>query len=51
MIKAGRDLKVLFPNLLHVICSVHAGNVNTFISAVKKVFLKAPLRHALLHED
>ncbi len=59
MTKAGRDLKVFFPELLHVTCIAHAlhrlcetiretfPNINTLISVVKKVFLKAPLRRTL----
>lgn len=56
MIKAGEHLKIFYPNMLHLTCLIHGLNriaekircrfhlVNTLISSVKKVFLKAPLR-------
>lgn len=56
MIKAGQNLQVFYPSLLHVTCLAHALNlvaevvrneyptVNKLISSTKKVFLKAPLR-------
>ncbi|PSN39407.1 hypothetical protein C0J52_16587 [Blattella germanica] len=56
MLKATEHLKVFYPNLIHTTCAAHAlhrvaeevhrhfKNVNTLISAVKKVFLKAPSR-------
>lgn len=56
MLKAGMNLKVFYPNLIHLTCVVHGFNrvaeeirlnfplVNKLISSVKKVFLKAPLR-------
>ena len=54
MIKAGKDLKVFYPSMIHITCFAHAlhrvceqvremfKEVNDLISAVKKVFLKAP---------
>lgn len=56
MLKAGRDLKIFYPNIIHLTCLVHGFNriaeevrlhfplINTLISSVKKIFLKAPLR-------
>ena len=56
MLKAGRNLKIFYPNLIHLTCLVHGFNriaetirlhfplVNTLISSVKKIFSKAPLR-------
>lgn len=56
MIKAGQNLKIFYPNLIHVTCLAHALNrvaeeirnhfplVNSLISNMKKIFLKAPLR-------
>lgn len=56
MLKAGKNLKIFYPNLKHITCVVHGlhrvaeevranfPNVNRLISSVKKVFLKAPLR-------
>jgi hypothetical protein len=56
MVKAGHQLKLLYPNLIHYTCLAHRlnrvaeeirnhfPNVNTLISSVKKIFLKAPLR-------
>jgi hypothetical protein len=56
MVKAGQNLKIFFPNLLHVTCMAHAMNrvaetvreafplVNKLINGGKKVFLKAPSR-------
>lgn len=56
MLKAGENLKIFFPNMLHLTCYAHGLNrvaetirqsfplVNNLISSVKKVFLKAPLR-------
>lgn len=56
MLKAGNSLNVFYPNLLHVTCLAHGlhrvaetvrdlfPEVNTLISATKKVFLKAPYR-------
>lgn len=56
MLKAGRNLKSIFPNLLHTTCLAHGlnrvaelvrtlyPNVNALISNVKKTFLKSPKR-------
>lgn len=56
MIKAGHNLKIFYPNLIHVTCLAHALNrvaeeirkhfplVNSLISNMKKIFLKAPTR-------
>lgn len=56
MVKAAQALQVFFPNLIHITCMAHAlhrvseevrlkyENVDTLISSVKKVFVKAPLR-------
>ena len=54
MIKAEKDLKVFYPSMIHITCFAHAlhrvceqvremfKEVNDLISAVKKVFSKAP---------
>lgn len=59
MLKAGRNLKVFYPNMVHLTCLAHGLNrvaesirmafpeVNSFISSVKKIFLKAPYRVAI----
>lgn len=56
MVKAACNLKIFYPNLIHTTCLAHGLNrvaeevrnhfplVNSLISSVKKVFLKAPLR-------
>lgn len=56
MLKCGMQLKVFYPNMIHVTCLAHAlhrvceairilfPKVNTLISSTKKVFLKAPSR-------
>ena len=56
LLKSGGQLKVFYPDLLHVTCLVHAFHrvsecvrklfpkVNELISVAKKVFLKAPSR-------
>lgn len=56
MLKAGRNLKSTFPNLLHVTCLAHGlnrvaehirklyPNVDALIANVKKTFLKSPKR-------
>ena len=56
MIATGDSLKVFYPRLIHVTCTIHGihriseviriyfANVNKLISSTKKVFLKAPLR-------
>lgn len=56
MIKAGKTLKVFFPNMIHVTCLALMfqriaekmrglfPNVNALVNNFKKVFLKAPHR-------
>ncbi|XP_066993260.2 uncharacterized protein [Anabrus simplex] len=56
MIKAGKSFKFLYPKMLHVTCLAHAmhrvaeelreksPSVNSVISSVKKIFVKAPSR-------
>ena len=56
MIRAGKDLKPFFPNMIHVTCLAHGlhrvcemvremfKEVNCLIATVKKIFLKAPSR-------
>eukprot|EP00095_Tigriopus_kingsejongensis_P008149 maker-scaffold196_size269943-snap-gene-1.31 protein:Tk08149 transcript:maker-scaffold196_size269943-snap-gene-1.31-mRNA-1 annotation:"PREDICTED: uncharacterized protein LOC100906479" len=57
MLKAGTDLKVFFPSLLHVTCLAHAlhrvcdTDVNSLFSSTKKVFLKAPSRLSAYKES
>lgn len=62
MLRAGRLLKIDFPNMIHVTCLAHAlnrvaeqvrsqyANVDILIANVKKVFLKAPNRVKILKE-
>lgn len=62
MIAAGQLLKPFYPNLTHLTCLVHGlhrvaeevrklfPTVNTLISSVKKVFLKAPSRISVFRE-
>ncbi|KAK5650405.1 hypothetical protein RI129_001434 [Pyrocoelia pectoralis] len=61
MIKAGANLKIFFPNLVHTTCLAHGHRiaeavrvqfhlVNSLINNGKKVFLKAPSRIELYHE-
>jgi hypothetical protein len=62
MLKAGKNLKVFYPAMLHVTCLAHGLNlvaelvrneypmVNKLISNTKKVFLKAPLRREVYTE-
>uniref|UniRef100_A0A6P7GZA6 Uncharacterized protein LOC114348782 n=1 Tax=Diabrotica virgifera virgifera TaxID=50390 RepID=A0A6P7GZA6_DIAVI len=62
MVKAGRQQKVLYPNLIHVTCLAHGLNRmteeirnsfptgNSLISNVKKIFLKSPLRIQIYKE-
>ncbi|QQP50698.1 Putative LOC100902024, partial [Caligus rogercresseyi] len=59
-LKAGRGLKELFPNMMHVACICYALNrvaelvrykfllVDEMISEIKKVFVKAPRRKKAL---
>lgn len=63
MLKAGRGLKLFYPNLIHITCIIHGFNrvaeeirlhfplVNKLISSVKKTFLKAPLRIEKYREE
>ena len=63
MVKSGKELKVFYPNLLHLTCFAHAVHrvceqvremfpiVNDLISTVKKVFLKAPSRILIWKEN
>lgn len=56
MIKCANNLRVFYENLIHVTCLAHGisrvaeeirlhySNVNSLINAVKKIFIKAPLR-------
>ncbi|KAL4141465.1 hypothetical protein QTP88_004102 [Uroleucon formosanum] len=56
MIKVSKTLNVFFPNMIHISCLAHMiqrlaekvremyPNVNTLVSNLKKVFLKAPQR-------
>lgn len=60
MLKAGRKLKELYPNLVHVTCLAHAmhlvaetirdkfSDLNNFIAWTKSIFLKCPGRVQLL---
>lgn len=62
MIKAGRTLNSLFPNMTHVTCVAHGLNrvaetvrglfddVNELISSIKSVFLKSPSRVRVLKQ-
>ena len=62
MLKAGRDLKIFYPNMLSVICLAHAlhrlceeirdmfSEVDELISTLKKFFLKSPSRVVLWKE-
>ena len=62
MTKAGHDLKVFFPSMVHMTCLAHAlhricetvremyDDVNDFIASVKAIFKKAPRRIAFYHE-
>ena len=62
MVKAATGLKVLYPKMIHVTCLAHASHrvaetvrafypeVDRLISAVKKVFCKAPSRVRKFHE-
>ena len=56
MIKAGKDLNIFYPAMIHITCLCHGlhrvcehiremfPSVNNLISTIKKVFLKAPSR-------
>lgn len=62
MLKAGRGLKGIFPNLKHVTCLVHGLNrvcevikernegVNRLIASMKAVLLKSPVRRQLFSD-
>ncbi len=63
MIQAGKDLKIVFPRLLHVTCASHGlhflcqlateafGDVNRLISAMKMVSLKVMSCLAAYHNS
>lgn len=63
MIKCGKSLKVFFPRLLHLTCTLHGislvcekamaafPDVNRLIASVKMVFVKAPSRRAIYRES
>lgn len=63
MVKAGKDLKVFYPSLVHVTCIAHAfhrickkvretfNDVNSLISCMKKIFLKAPSRRCIYKQS
>lgn len=56
MVKAANNLQIFFPSLIHCTCLAHGLNrvaetvrlefpaINSLLSSIKKVFLKAPLR-------
>ena len=58
MVKCGRDLKVFYPDLVHIRCVVHGlhlvcekaqekfPDVNRLIASVKSIFVKSPNRRA-----
>lgn len=62
MLRAGRLLKIDFPNMLHITCLAHAlnrvaeqvrsqyENVDDLIANVKKIFLKSPNRVKMLKD-
>lgn len=62
MLKVGQNLKIFYPNIIHVTCLAHGLNriaeavrsefplVNELISNVKKIFIKAPLRVQLYRD-
>lgn len=62
MVKAGKALKVFYPNLVHVTCLAHALHrvaesirdastiTNSLVSNVRKIFVKAPTRVQLYKE-
>src|SRR3978361_1849792 len=62
MLKGGLNLKIFYPNLIHVTCLAHGLNrvaeqirnqyplVNDLISNVEKIFLKDPIRIQLYKE-
>ena len=50
---AFQQLKGMYPNLNHVKCiahGLHRVSVNDFITALKKIFVKAPCRQILYQE-
>ena len=63
MVKAGQDLKIFYPSLVHVTCLCHGlhricemvremfPSVDQLISTCKKVFLKAPARISAFKES
>lgn len=62
MLKSGRDLKIFFPQLHHILCICHGlslvsevamdyfADVNRLIASVKQIFCKAPNRRTAYHE-
>jgi hypothetical protein len=62
MLKTGKLLKALYPNMLHITCLAHAlhricefvrdefPDIDKLISLCKKIFLKAPSRVSLYKE-
>lgn len=62
MIKAGNDLHIFYPKMIHFTCLAHAvhrlceevrdnfDNINQLISNTKKIFLKSPSRVAIWKE-
>uniref|UniRef100_T1H901 DUF659 domain-containing protein n=1 Tax=Rhodnius prolixus TaxID=13249 RepID=T1H901_RHOPR len=62
MVKAGQSIQVFYPKIIHVTCIAHAlhrvaetvrslfSDVDSLISSVKKVFLKAPSRIKMLKD-
>lgn len=63
MVKAGNALRVFYPKMIHLTCLAHAmhrvaetvrsmyPDVDLLISTVKKIFLKAPSRVAVLKQN
>lgn len=62
MVKAGNNLKIFYPRLVHTTCLAHGINrvaeeirnkfplINNLISNMKKIFLKAPIRTQFYRE-
>uniref|UniRef100_A0A4P6D7Y3 DUF659 domain-containing protein n=2 Tax=Rhodnius prolixus TaxID=13249 RepID=A0A4P6D7Y3_RHOPR len=62
MVKAGQSIQVFYPKIIHVTCIAHDlhrvaetirslfSDVDSLISSVKKVFLKAPIRIKMLKD-
>ena len=63
MVKAGKDLKIFYPSLVHVTCLCHGlhrvceiiresfSSVNNLIATGKKIFVKAPSRVQIFRES